>query len=830
MHGVYTYDEAKLLSANEIGDSAYYMKILQVLGVSIPKWFVLAPEACRNRTSSLVVKEINRLLEAEFASVAYFVVRFSALNEIDKKDNLSVDSSSHKICSRQSLLTTIDEVLRVGKKIDLNNYSDVDEPVREIDGAILVSEYIETEVSGLAYGINPQTGNPKEIVIHASFGIFTKEESPDSFDEFILHDKRIKTIVRSKPFAFINGENGIQTISIDSQLQLVPALSNEEVEGIGKILTRIKNHFKKPQNIEFGILQDQLYVFHASAIETKPLSNRFLWSNEFISESYKNISLPLTYSFFRIVQSKAYIALLRDFGLKTMELKALIAQSSISGHILGRIFVNITSLMYLFRQLPGIQSRYVKVSTIDSTFLFAEDAESASKQTIISKWLFLIKVIVNGRSLNRRIEEFHRKYETFIYQAQKSPLQSIDNSELSKIYWKFKEELIPEFKLLIQAQFYVRYYLDRIYGLCSKLQKDGCSIIPGELYEPDSDFLLEPLAVIEEIVEMVNSNQSLKILFSGSEPTEIYNYLLKYPQSNISLRIFYYIHKYGDKVSGELKFETGTFRQDPVPFVQIIKELCKLKKLKIYNKTEQLTAKEILSKVRVNPIKAYRIKRAINKFNKYAHALDNMRPYQTKVQGYMRDLFLEIGRKFQEEGILCKKQEIFYLKENEITDYIQGSSSDFDLQKLVDARKTEYAQFGGIGNIPANFYTYGAANSYRIPTKNAGRHNNGTVEYGIGLSSGVLRKATVVFDSLVELERYHNKILVVKVLDAGILPILNIVAGIIAEEAEMLNEIAIICRKNKIPLVSGIKDAQKWLVNGPIVELNGATGAIVSVD
>lgn len=170
---VLTYQQAYSKGIENVGGKAYSMSRLYKYNINVPKGIILPKENwqhiknCKNQGClEKIVNEIKKVLDCE-----KYVVRSSAIGE-DSKDYswagcfesiLNISSSELK-----KAIIECGESL-YGKRAMA--YKELHTGTKAIkDMGILVQEYIDADWSGVAFSINPVTGNPKEYVIECQIG------------------------------------------------------------------------------------------------------------------------------------------------------------------------------------------------------------------------------------------------------------------------------------------------------------------------------------------------------------------------------------------------------------------------------------------------------------------------------------------------------------------------------------------------------------------------------------------------------------------------------------------------------------------------------------
>ncbi len=114
--------------------------------------------------------------------------------------------------------------------------------------ALLVQLMVMPDAAGVAFSANPVTGNLAEIVISAVRGLGERLVSGQvSPDEWVIKDG--KALCRSSPEGAINVETALK---------------------IAEMAKRAENHFGSPQDIEWAISGDHLYMLQSRPITTLP--------------------------------------------------------------------------------------------------------------------------------------------------------------------------------------------------------------------------------------------------------------------------------------------------------------------------------------------------------------------------------------------------------------------------------------------------------------------------------------------------------------------------------------------------------------------------------
>ena len=145
--------------------------------------------------------------------------------------------------------------------------------------AVVVQKLVSASRAGVMFTANPVTGNTREIMINASWGlgeaVVSGEVTPD---EFIVEKDtwKIVSVVISEKNLMVVGtpDTGTRKVRVDEYLGkeyvAAPCISDEEVVELAKRAAAIEEHYGFPQDIEWAFDQDdkKFYLLQARPITT----------------------------------------------------------------------------------------------------------------------------------------------------------------------------------------------------------------------------------------------------------------------------------------------------------------------------------------------------------------------------------------------------------------------------------------------------------------------------------------------------------------------------------------------------------------------------------
>jgi pyruvate,water dikinase len=138
--------------------------------------------------------------------------------------------------------------------------------------AAVIQRMINSEKSGVIFTENPAFKN-NNVVIEAVFGlgegIVSGKITPD---QYVVSRKDLKVVsesVSDKKIEIIRGEKEREeTVKLPEKKSKARVLTNFEITRLAELALKLENHYHKPQDIEFAIEGDGIYLVQTRAITT----------------------------------------------------------------------------------------------------------------------------------------------------------------------------------------------------------------------------------------------------------------------------------------------------------------------------------------------------------------------------------------------------------------------------------------------------------------------------------------------------------------------------------------------------------------------------------
>ncbi|EHL10707.1 hypothetical protein HMPREF9625_00903 [Oribacterium parvum ACB1] len=623
-------------------------------------------------------------------------------------------------------------------------------------------------------------------------------------------------------------------------------LTEKELKTLFTLGERIEQLFQKPMDIEFAIEGGKIYILQAREITTLDthLPIRIL-DNSNISESFPGICLPLSVSFAKEMYCGIFTSLGRRFlGKKVSSYKELFQR--MVGEFSGRMYYEISSWYDILRLLPFSK----KIIPVWQGMLGVSNEEisfSKKKPSFFLKcriaFLFCYYFLVSQRKMKALDCFFKERYASYTKQVEDEE----DVKALFSLFLKMKEDLLREWDIT--------------------LMNDMVSFISTHLYGKKTAFSLETMKPVRAL-------SALKAV-AGKHGLDSGEYRREKKS---------YISAYGDRIEGELKLETRTYRTNEELLDRWILDALETEKAGQDSRgdfpKEKYSLRKDCSEAEHSMQKAYGKKDSFEKDSietdcsekdceetsrmekpseaklrksflyRLAESSCNNREisrlHRTRCFGLMRSIVDKIGEK-------TIGFDVYYLSLEELEEML-FSGKDFSLKiardkelrkayerlpvlsrvKLLgkvdrdplegEIRVLSYESFKGKGNKE------GKSRDTEEGKGETERKEDGEstprVFLGRGVSKGIFRGEVLKIKRLQEIRvaEAKGKILLSYSTDPGWFPYLNMAEGLITERGSLLSHSAILARELEKPAVVNIPNIMEELHSGDIVEIDGDLG------
>ena len=819
-------------SLTRIGGKAWNLFEIQKLNISVPKFFVVSSEA---PLSDVFGAELIDYVDKHFPKTKWFSVRSSVSAEDGAVHSFAGMFHTELFVSKNDLYSSIKRVQESAYSERIDEYLNQKEITEELKVAVIIQEMIRSESSGVGFSQNPVNGR-KEILINSVWGLGEGIVSGElEADVFTVRNGNIECQLVNKSHGYFvkEGEGGVEKKAIEKSQMDQASINNEKILELSGLIEKLADHYGKPQDVEWALQDGEIYILQSRPI-TKIFddqSEKIVWDNSNIIESYPGTTLPLTFSFISKMYAAVYFEMLRIMGVSSKELldyKSVL--QNMLGLLKGRVYYNLNSWYEALSLLPGydINAEFMeKMMGVRESF----ELPNRNKRKKLLEYLrvgrLVSKMIANLIKLPSERKKFHINIEKVLSEYYSLDLNSLSESKLMTRYLDFETRLTKQWQPPLVNDFFAMIF----FGVLEKLTKkyDLREGLHNDLLcGSDQIVSTQHVKLSMELLILMENYPQLKDSFLTLKSTEVLDQLQKYP--DVASQFDDFILKFGDRTVGELKLETVTLRQDPSKFVHILQNYLKsgvdphvlLTNDSTLRKDAEQELQIGLKSKWVRRVIYHRVLRATRNL---VSERENLRFERTRGFGVVRQIFITLGQKFASEETIDQPRDIFYLELNEVFDLIKNEELSSRIKETISLRKTEYERFEKTV-LPERIETYGAELDQSFNLEKNESMSADSVLQGIGCCPGIVKKQVRVVKDPFEVESLNNDILVTSYTDPGWISLFPSVSGIIVERGSLLSHSAIVSREMGIPCIVGVTGLLSSLKNGDWVEMNGSSGQI----
>jgi len=644
---------------------------------------------------------------------------------------------------------------------------------RQVYLAIVIQTMVSPDFSGIMFTADPITSNRKIVTIDATPGLGE---------------------------ALVSGK-----VSPKTQL-----LTEQQTQQLTKIGRHIEAHFGHPQDIEWCIADNTVYIVQARPITTLyPVPEVADKENHvYISVGHQQMMTdpikPLGLSFYKLTTARPMYT---------------------AG---GRLFVDVA------HDLASPTRRHVLIDVLGKSDPIIKDA----LQTIINRTTTYTPIPESApgpdyqtlKDLNPSVvEELIRNSQASIEELkqaiQKESGENLIDFILQDIVTLKKHLFDPKSFSVIMTAMNAASWLNEKIGEWLG-EKNVADILSQSLpNNPTSEMglaLLDIADLIRPYPEMVEYLEHTK----DQNFPEVLPTLHGGQKARDAIRN--YLDKYGMRCPGEIDITRTRWSEKPVTLLPMILGNVRnfepgAAKMKFENGRQQALKKEedLLNRLQRLPDgndKAKESKRMIDLVRNLAGYREYPK-YAVVCRYYIyKQALLKEAEKLAQTGVISEKEEIYYLDLEELREVIRTKSLD---PEMIGKRKADYKVFEKL--TPPRVMT----SDGEIITGKYDRQDRpiGAI-IGLPVSGGSAEgRARVILD-LEDANLEEGDILVTTFTDPSWTPLFVSVKALVTEVGGLMTHGAVIAREYGLPAVVGVENATKLIKDGQRIRVNGSDGYV----
>lgn len=861
----------------EIGGKAYHLARLARMALAVPPFFVLRAEAltrllggaappeteeeaerARERAERAPLPgELREALREALKAVGHgpLAVRSSAVGEDGARS-----SFAGQFETVLGVAPDEDEVWRAVRQVWASAFHPRAMAYRRERGedagamAVVVQRLVEPAAAGVAFSVDPVSGDGATAVVSAVYGLGEGLVSgmldADTYYVRTAADggATVEAKVAHKPRAlrFDAAAAGVRPEEVAPALRDEPVLSEAEARAVAKQVRTLAAHFGAEQDVEWALAPGpegprQLFLLQTRPIttlgEARPGALR-VWDNESVVESLSGVTLPLTYSVARRAFGQLYAGHCLAMGASERDVAGHWAVfHDIVGLVRGRVYVDVAALDRVYLLIPGMEMRDRQVVLRPQPPASPDEPLSGPlpPDLLLAARALQVPgpVLRSTARLADELEAFRARVREVLNPLAEADFGAATPDELRGHYERLDRGLLSHWRGPMLNDSLVPYWTGLLRQMIgSWLPGTPLGALANQLVAGGSDLVsAQPVRLLAALAGRARGDARLHALLAGDATgPEVWEALHADPAlAEVAGGLREFLERFGDRCPDELKLEAASYADSPEGLVQALRA-CAAAGQAPGGSGEELRARaEALVRERLPAERSALFFAVVEQARRVVRERENNRFERTRAFGVIRRLFATMGARLAGAGALADPRDVFHLTTDELFAWLDGHSASGDLRGLVAARRAEFDAYRLLPEPPHRFATRGPpALSALEPFARPGPPPAGPdgVLRGTGCCPGVVRAAVRVVRDPRQPGELAGRILVAEQTDPGWTLLFPAAVGVLVERGSLLSHAALVARELGVPCVVGIPGLLDTLRDGEEVEMDGATGTV----
>ncbi len=696
--------------------------------------------------------------------------------------------------------------------------------------AVVVQQMVFPEAAGVMFTADPISSNRKIVSIDACLGLGEAMVSGlVNSDNYKICDGRIidKQIASKNIGIYANEKGGTKEITIADNLKNKQILSDNQILELESLGRTIESHFSCPQDIEWCVADEQIYV-----VQSRPVTTLYPLPN--VKNNEKGIYI-----------SSGHLQMMTD-PIKPLGMffyKSVLSNPP-SQEIGGRLFVDVTGDLstvvgrkitkFLLDELGDKLITNAVLKVISNKKLISNLPKGKGKVFDVEKSSGPLAIMLNAYKAYKKndpniVKEIINKEEEDIKKMGQE-LLGLSGDEVFEYIYQDHDNRRVKIASPINAGVLTA-------GLLSARRFDkNIKKWIGETNASDSIIMSIPNSITTEtglslmdVTDVIRDyNEVIDYLNSPNGKTFFEDISKLDGGKAVCDTLKQYLSEYGMRCSGDIDITLPRWIENPIELVpSILSNLENFKPGASKDKYEQgkLSSEKRIQELVEKVEKLSRGKKKARKIRRMASLIRNYIGFREYPKfSYMKryyiykEAMLREAKKLVDRGYINELEDIYYLYFDELRAMVNGQKFD---ESMISERKKNYEGYEKL--TPPRVMT--SDGEIIIGEYETSNHPKDTLP-GLPVSAGVVVGRARIVKNLKDSYLSEGDILVTEFTDPSWTPTFVSIKGLITEVGGLSTHGAIIAREYGLPAVVSVKDATKLIKDGQLIRLNGTEGYI----
>jgi pyruvate,water dikinase len=693
---------------------------------------------------------------------------------------------------------------------------------RKVRMAVVVQRMVFPRAAGVLFTADPVSGHRKVASVEASFGLGEALVSGlVNADVYKVRDGEVvaRTIAAKQLAILAAPGGGTRQQAIEPERQGQPALTDEQAVQLAELGRRIEAHFGRPQDIEWCLVANDPQENGFQIVQSRPITTLFPIPEAGDRENHVYVSVG---------HQQMMTDPMKPLGLSVWQLTTPRPMAEAG----GRLFVDVT------QGLASPASRAGLLEMLGKSDPLIGDA----LQTILDRGDFIRPLPDEGPGWERpgggsASIETDPAIVTELIERSQASIAALERDIRTMSGPALLDFILADLQERKGSQFDPRSLQVVMAGMeATWWLNDQIQAWLGEKNAADTLTQSVPHNVTSEmglalldIADVIRPRPEVVAFLQHVEDDDFLDELPRLAggqEARDAIRAW--LDKYGMRGAGEIDITRPRWSERPSMLLPVIlghvRSFGPGEAERRFERGRQEALKkeeDLLARLRALPDgqqKAEETKRMIDRVRTFA----GYREYPkygmvSRYFVYKQALLEEAGRLVQ-AGVLREKEDVFYLRFQELQDVVRTHQVD---DELIRQRKDELRSYRSL-TPPRVLTSDGEAvtGSYRRDDFPAG------ALVGLPVSAGTVEgRARVVLD-MAEADLEPGDILVTAYTDPSWTPLFVAITGLVTEVGGLMTHGAVIAREYGLPAVVGVEHATRLIRDGQRIRVHGTDGYV----
>ncbi|MEI4614962.1 phosphoenolpyruvate synthase [Bacillus cereus] len=692
----------------------------------------------------------------------------------------------------------------------------------QVSICVVVQKMVFPEASGILFTADPITSNRKVLSIDASFGLgealVSGLVSADNYK--VKEDEIVEKVIATKKLAIYGRkEGGTERKKIAPNQQKIQTLTEQQILQLARIGRQIEAYFGCPQDIEWCLVDDTIYI-----VQSRPITT--LYPIPEVNDGKNHVYISVGHQ-------QMMTDAMKPLGLSFF----LLTTSAPMCKAGGRLFVDATQRLaspasrdYLINTL-GKSDPLIRdaLTTVIERKNFIELLSDDEKEKDLSKKVppassqpqpendpeIVTNLIKNSES---SIEELKRNMQT------KSGVDVLDFilediQQLKKVL--FNSQSIAIIMAGMNASSWINEKMEQWLG-----EKNAADVLSQSVQH---NITSEMGLALLDVADVIRPYPEVITYLQHVEDDSFLDELIQFKGGEkVRDAIGAFLSKYGMRCSGEIDITKTRWSEQPATIIPMILNHIRdfeygASKRKFEEGLQEALKKEeeLLERLQHLPDgeqKVEETKRMICNLRNFIGYREY--PKYGMIHRYFiyKQALLKEAEKLVQNNVLDEIEDIYYLTFEELYEVVRTNKLDY---KIIHKQKNAYKLYEKL--TPPRVIT----SDGEIITGKYKRENlPAEAIVGLPVSSGVVEGRARVILNMEDANLEEGDILVTAFTDPGWTPLFVSIKGLVTEVGGLMTHGAVIAREYGLPAVVGVENATKLIKDGQRIRVHGTEGYI----